>query len=100
MAKKINLGIKNIKSSKIKFLDFTDDIADSLGSKLPLITLFGNTRTIIDGCFGIIEYEDNIIKISVKNGFISFLGKDLKISNFSDALLSFEGSINSVEFSV
>ena len=44
--------------------------------------------------------EENIIKISVKNGFITFLGNEFKISTFSDEQLSFSGFITSVEFSV
>ncbi len=100
MSKKIKIGLNKKNSQKMKMLNYSDDISATITNRLPLITLFGNTQTVIDGCFSIIEYEENIIKISVKNGFITFLGNEFKISTFSDEQLSFSGVITSVEFSV
>lgn len=100
MSKKIKIGLKKKSSQKMNILNFSDEITATINNKLPLITLFGNTQTVIEGCFSIIEYEDNIIKISVKNGFITFLGNEFKISTFSDDQFSFSGNITSVEFSV
>ncbi len=100
MVKKIKTGINKGKTKKIQLLKFTDEVPVVIGKNLPLITLFGNSQVQIDGCFGIIEYEESIVKISVKNGFITFMGKDFKITSFADYQIVFSGFVFSVEFSV
>lgn len=100
MAKKIRLGLNKRKTDKINLLKFSDEVPAVISKNLPLITLFGDSQVQIDGCFGIIEYEDCIIKLSVKKGFITFMGKDLKITSFTDYQIVFTGTVTALEFSV
>ena len=39
----------------------------------------GNSEAIVEGCKSIVEYDENIIKISTKKMFIAFFGRNLTI---------------------
>lgn len=58
----------------------------------------GNREIVVEGCRSIEEYDENIIKIKVKNMIVSFFGRNLGIKCLtSDSLIIF-GFITSVEF--
>lgn len=62
------------------------------------IEILGNKECIIDGCKGIIEYNDTYIKLNIGAQLITFTGQDLSISslNYENAVI--EGSIMKIEF--
>ncbi len=98
MHKKIKTGIKK-KGERFRLINYKEEIPNSLLSAMPIITLNGNAECTIEGNCSIVEYEEGIIKISFKNGFLTFLGERFNISVFSDNRIIFEGKIISVEFS-
>lgn len=57
-----------------------------------------NHQATVDGCRGIIDYYENLIKLRVVGGTVVFLGKGLSISSLSDADVIIEGQIDSIEF--
>ncbi len=98
MSKKIKIGIKK-SSNKFKLIGFEEDIPDSLIGSMPVIVLTGNTKCTLEGNCSIIEYEEGMVKISFKNGFLTFLGENFNISVFDNNRIAFDGKILSIEFS-
>lgn len=99
MAKKIKIGLQKAKNEKLNIIKSKNDISDAVLNNLPIITFTGNRQIQIDGCLGIIEYEDYVIKTSIKQGYITFNGKNLKIEAFENYQIVFCGEIFTVEFS-
>ena len=57
-----------------------------------------NRQATIDGCRGIIDYYENLIKLKVLDGVVVFSGRGLSISSLSDTDVVIEGNIDTVEF--
>lgn len=64
----------------------------------PTIQLISNKEAIIDGCMGVIDYYDNLIKLRVVGGTVSFLGIGLVMSSLTDDSAEIKGEITSLEF--
>lgn len=62
------------------------------------IELTGNRRAVIDGCHGIVEYNDGLIRLSTSSGILRFTGRNLSISCLTEENAVVEGVILSVEF--
>ncbi len=95
--KKIKTNLKK-SNNKLKFLNYSNDLPEFSSLGLPSISFFGNKQVQIEGAVGIMEYDENFIKISVKKGYIIFLGSDFKITNFNESQITVLGKINSTEF--
>ena len=95
--KKIKTNLKK-SNNKLKFLNYSNDLPEFSSLGLPSISFFGNKQVQIEGAVGIMEYDENFIKISVKKGYIIFLGSDFKITNFTESQITVLGKINSTEF--
>ena len=57
-----------------------------------------NKEVIIEGCKNILQYDENIVRISVKGMAVSFLGRNLEIKCLTTDSLIVQGFITSVEF--
>lgn len=60
--------------------------------------LNGNKEVIIEGCKSILEYDENLVRIRVKNMSVSFYGRNLMIKCLTSDSLVIEGFITSIEF--
>ena len=60
--------------------------------------LNGNREAVIDGCKGIIEYDENMIKLNTGKMITKFLGRRLNIKCLTPDSLVIEGIITSIEF--
>ena len=58
----------------------------------------GNKEVIIEGCQGILIYDENLIKIKVKKMLVSFFGRNLSVKCLTSDSLIILGFITSVEF--
>ncbi len=58
----------------------------------------GNREIIIDGCKGILEYDENVIKINTSDIILSFLGRNLTIKCMTSESLIIKGYVTSIEF--
>lgn len=61
--------------------------------------IIGNKEVIIEGCKCILQYDENIVRISVKNMSVSFYGRNLLIKCLTEDSLIVNGFITSIEFS-
>lgn len=64
------------------------------------IEIFSNKRIIIEGCYNIVDYRENYIKLKLKKGFISFTGSEFLISCFNEEKIDIKGNVMEIEFCV
>ena len=62
------------------------------------VELSGNRRAVVDGCRGILEYEDGIIRLNTTSGIIRFIGRDLSMSCLNEDSAVVSGYILSLEY--
>lgn len=74
------------------------DIPPSALLGIPQIELAGNREAVIDGCQGILEYDENIIKLTTGKMSIKFTGRGLQIKILTHDSAVIEGFIGNIEF--
>ena len=62
------------------------------------IEMLGNREIIIDGCKGIVEYEENLIKLSLGEMLLSISGDDLVITSYDNNISVIRGQISDISF--
>ncbi len=75
-------------------LDLPEDICTNCG----YIELISNTFALADGCKGVLEYDDSLIKLDLGRQSVCFRGNSLTIKSLSMEQALVEGFIVSVEF--
>ena len=63
-----------------------------------LIELIGNEEAMIDGCKGIIEYNEDKISLNLGNVCAAFVGDELEMSSFEDEQATVKGKFLRIEF--
>ena len=63
------------------------------------IELEGNRELIIDGCKGILEYDDSKVRICTDTVTVSVTGDGLGINAYAEDQIVISGKIMSVDFS-
>ena len=66
----------------------------------PIIELTANREAIIEGCQGIVEYNDSVATINCKSFLLTFEGFDICLKSLSDNCISVTGSFTGICFSV
>ncbi len=64
----------------------------------PLITLTGNRSAVVDGCDGIIDYDDEKILLRAGRFTVRFCGRDLSLRRLTENSAVIEGFISQVEY--
>lgn len=62
------------------------------------IEIFSNRELILEGCSGVLQFNDDYIKLALKSGNLILYGKGFDISGFSEKTITVRGFIESVEF--
>ncbi len=65
------------------------------GSK---IIISSNNEAIVEGSRCIVEYSDEVIKLNLAKGVVTFIGKNLSIESLSQNGIMIAGKIQSLEF--
>lgn len=86
--------MKENKTRKEKFLEAMD-IPIELLSDISRITMISNELIYIENYKGIIEYDDNLIRLTNK---VTVLGQSLCIEEISNNEVFISGKINNIEF--
>ncbi|MBQ8767020.1 MAG: YabP/YqfC family sporulation protein [Clostridia bacterium] len=73
-------------------------IAAEIFSDEPKIEMSGNREIIIDGCKGVIEYDENTIKLSLGKNALSISGDNLVINSFDSSVAIISGVICEIFF--
>ncbi|MDE5600482.1 MAG: YabP/YqfC family sporulation protein [Oscillospiraceae bacterium] len=86
--------INKIGRNVSRFLNFsTDLLTDDM-----TVILYSGYQAVIDGYKQIIEYDDNILRLSNGNKQLRIMGSNLVLCEMSDDGLILEGDICSAEF--
>lgn len=72
-------------------------VPEALGPE-PHIEMIGNREIIIDGCKGVVEYDENLIKLNTGELVISFTGFNLLIKSFDSDVAVITGEISEIGF--
>ena len=67
-------------------------------SVLPRMEFCGNREVTIDGSKGVLEYDENLIRINMGKMVACFFGRNLNIKCFNLESLVIEGYITTIEF--
>lgn len=62
------------------------------------IELSGNRRAVVEGCRGIVEYENEVIRLNTDSGIVRFMGRELTMSCLTEDNAVIEGTILSLEY--
>jgi len=65
---------------------------------LPRVTLIGNIQLYLENYSGVIEYNQDILRLSIKGGEIVIRGHELVIKNLFSEEIYIEGNIQSIEY--
>lgn len=81
------------KSKEKKHLPLPD-----LLSNEPRLETLGNREIIVEGCKGIAEYGENLIKLNTGALIMGFSGEDLLIQSFDNGVAVIKGVIAEITF--
>ena len=72
---------------------------DELGATgVAHIELMGNQKAIVDGCIGILDYNEGLIRLNTGKNIVRFTGTELSISSMSYDQTVVCGNIITVDF--
>jgi len=92
--RKVEKNKSSIKEKMSEFLELPKEIVLDLSK----ITMYGNNNMLIENYKGIIEYEDDRLRINTKDGIIRVMGNKLFIKEITSEDLLIYGEITSIEF--
>jgi sporulation protein YqfC len=87
---------KALKTVRTKISDITE-LPYELVLNLPKITIIGDMQAVIENHKGILEYENNSIRINSSIGMIKITGENLTIKNIMAEEIIVFGSIFMVQ---
>ncbi len=64
----------------------------------PKIEMLGNREMIVDGCKGVVEYGETLIKLSLGENVLSLSGDNLVIKSFDSSVAVITGLICDISF--
>lgn len=65
---------------------------------MPYLELFGNREIRIEGCKGVLSYDEFLIRINTSGIIICLKGRGLSLKSLSPTCLVIEGYITAIEF--
>ena len=81
------------KTKEKKHIQMPDILSDE-----PKLETLGNREIIVEGCKGIAEYSENLIKLNTKTLVIGFSGTEMLIQSFDNGVAVIKGIIAEITF--
>lgn len=66
----------------------------------PRIELIANKQIVVEGCLGVLEYNENYLKLRLLSAVLILQGEDFDVVSFSDQSILVKGKLNSLEFDI
>ena len=66
----------------------------------PVIELISNREALIEGCKGIVEYNDTLATVNCKSILVTFEGFNISLKNLTGDIFSVSGNFTNITFSV
>lgn len=82
------------KLNKISSILDAEQILDSR------IEIFGRKKIVIEGCFGIRDYSEEVVSINMSKYTLVIMGENLSLQNMQQKNITITGKILSIEFEV
>ena len=89
---------KRKKENIKKMISNIKEVASSIVKTQSRIEMIGNKEAIIEGCNGVIEYDNFIIRIATKHQEIRFVGDNLQLKCLTNENIIISGFIKNIEF--
>lgn len=86
--------------TKLKGRFFSKDSMQDMFCEKSNIEICDNTKATIEGCKGVVEYSETVIRISLGTYTVAFVGRGLNLKCLSPTSLVIEGFFLNVEFCV
>lgn len=74
------------------------DLTEGIGGVK--LEIYSNKTAVIDGCKGVIEYYDSLIKLNIGNGTLTVTGSNMHITSFDLGVAVINGRIDGVEYCI
>lgn len=87
-----------IKKQKQQRLTECNTLGSSLLDKESHLELCSNRELLVDGCKGIVEYNDTLIRLHIPEGQLKVSGRELQIVCMSEDSLIVRGFLSGVEY--
>jgi sporulation protein YqfC len=65
---------------------------------MPHIELCSQSRAIVEGCKGILQYTSDTVRLNCKNVIVSFFGENLSLCNLNDETITVTGKISCINY--
>lgn len=75
-----------------------DSLIQNLFADIPELSFHGNSEIVVEGCRGVLEYSEEVIRINTSIGLICFEGRGLNLRCISPSELIIDGFVTKVEF--
>lgn len=62
------------------------------------VELLSNRQAVVDGCRGILEYDDTVVRLTTGRLVLAFRGEGLTLRSYGETGAVVEGDIRRVEF--
>ena len=95
----MDLGrFKRVKRSAQRGVSRAFDMPESVFNGTAQMELYGNSEAVIQGCKGIVEYDEDLIRLDTGNLVIRFRGAGLEIKCFTEVQTVVRGQFISIDF--
>lgn len=91
---------KPVEKERISRLPEVFDIPGSAIAGIAHIELAGNREAVVDGCQGVLEYDESVIKLTTGKMVVKFTGRSLQIKVLTHDSAVINGFITNMEFIV
>ncbi len=91
MGKRLKTDLKKQKEKIKLFEGLPNEI------KGAITELYSNREAAVDGCHGVVDYHENLIKLRVVGGILTFVGESLCIEELSLGAARITGKISSIQ---
>ena len=82
-------------------IEYIIDKIDQLSNKMrqhSAIQIYDNSKANIEICLGVLEFEENKIKLELAKMNVIITGFDLKLRNYNKNGIEINGRIHSIDF--
>lgn len=87
-----------IKKQKQQLLTERNTLGSSLLGQESHLELCSNRELLVDGCKGIVEYNDTLIRLHIPEGQLKVSGRELQITCMSEDSLIVRGFLSGLEY--
>lgn len=85
----------NVLQKTIRALELPPEVLSSMAH----FEMSGNREIVVDGCHGVIEYSQEVIKLNLGKLSVRFVGRELELRNLKKDSAIINGYVTAVEFS-